>query len=63
MTSASERWYRVPVVWLGAAVLFASIAGCILMIVLASRYPDAAIPMSGPALLKMPETRPPEAPR
>ena len=26
MTNMSERWYRPPVVWLGAAILLASIA-------------------------------------
>ena len=32
-----ERWYRQPVLWLAAAILLASIAGCIGLIVLASR--------------------------
>ena len=36
MTNTSERWYRPPVVWLGAAILLASIAGCIALIVLAT---------------------------
>ena len=36
MTNMSERWYRPPVVWLGAAILLASICGCIALIVLAT---------------------------
>ena len=63
MTTVSERWYRVPVVWLGAAILFGSIAGCVLMIMLASRYPEEPTPYVAPSLLKVPEAREPEAPR
>jgi hypothetical protein len=36
MNDPRERWYRPPVVWLGAAVLFASLAGCIALIVVAT---------------------------
>jgi hypothetical protein len=36
MTNMSERWYRPPVVWLGAAILLASMSGCIALIVLAT---------------------------
>jgi hypothetical protein len=36
MTNMSERWYRPPVVWLGAAILLASMCGCIALIVLAT---------------------------
>jgi|GraSoiStandDraft_4_1057263.scaffolds.fasta_scaffold352609_2 hypothetical protein len=36
MTHMSERWYRPPVVWLGAAILLASIGGCIALIVVAT---------------------------
>lgn len=31
-----ERWYRPPVMWLGAAVLLCSVIGCITLIVVAS---------------------------
>lgn len=61
MTTRSERWYRVPVIWLGAAVLFASLAGCALMIVLASRYPAETALNVAPTVLKIPETREPES--
>jgi hypothetical protein len=60
MTSVSERWYRVPVVWLGVAILLASILGCIGMIVLASRDPGESV-QRGESLLKVPEARGPEA--
>jgi hypothetical protein len=63
VTTVSERWYRVPVVWLGAAILLGSIAGCVLMIMLASRYPEESTPQVGSSLLKVPEAREPEAPR
>jgi hypothetical protein len=63
VTTASERWYRVPVMWLGAAILLGSIAGCVLMIVLASRYPEEPAAHVGSSLLKVPEAREPEAPR
>jgi hypothetical protein len=36
MTPAGERWYRPPVIWLGAAILFASLFGCIAVIVVAT---------------------------
>lgn len=60
MTTASVRWYRLPIVWLGATIFFASIAGCISMVVLASRYPDEPLPLSSDQLLKMPAARAPE---
>jgi len=36
MMKGTEPWYRPPVMWLGIAVLLASIAGCIALIVTAS---------------------------
>lgn len=62
-SDAGERWYRLPVVWLGAAIFFASIAGCISMVVLASRYPDEPLPLHTEQLLKMPAERAAETPR
>lgn len=58
-----ERWYRLPVVWLGAAIFFASIAGCISMVILASRYPDEPLPVHSEKLLRMPAERTPEQPQ
>ena len=48
------QWYRQPVVWLAAAIFFASLAGCIHLIVLGSRYADETLPVAGEQLLKMP---------
>ena len=36
MSNANEPWYRPPVIWLGAAIVLASLAGCIALIVAAS---------------------------
>lgn len=54
MNRSEVRWYRLPLIWLCAAIFLASIAGCITMVVLASRYPDEPLPVSGDRLLKMP---------
>lgn len=59
-TTANERWYKLPILWLGAAILLASIAGCVLMVVLGSRYLDEPLPAAGEQLLKMPTSRVPE---
>ena len=37
------HWYGQPVVWLGVAILLASLAGCVWMIVLGARYADVPI--------------------
>ena len=36
MREPDERWYRPPVMWLGAAILLVSLAGCIALIVVAT---------------------------
>ena len=61
MTTTIERWYRVPVIWLGVAVLFASLAGCAFMVVLALRYPAEPALNVAPTVLKIPATREPES--
>jgi hypothetical protein len=38
--TTAGAWYRQPVIWLGAAILAASLAGCVWMIVLGARYAD-----------------------
>lgn len=51
-------WYRQPVLWLGAAILAASLAGCVWMIVLGARHAD--VPLEGihpHTLLDMPMHR------
>ena len=59
MPTMHERWYSLPVVWLGAAILLASIAGCIGLILSASRYPDEAVRLSDDELLHVPVAREP----
>ena len=54
---AGSAWLRQPVVWLGALVFAASLAGCVLMIVLGARHADEALPTGG-ELLKMPLAEP-----
>ena len=39
-SNRDEAWYRQPILWLGAVILAASLAGCIWMIVLAVQHPD-----------------------
>jgi hypothetical protein len=48
------RWYQQPILWLGFAILLASVAGCIHMIVLGTRYAEEPLPVGGEILLKMP---------
>jgi hypothetical protein len=55
---AGAAWHRQPIVWLGAAVLAASIAGCVWLIVVAERYVDPPLPVEGLQILKVPLTRP-----
>lgn len=50
------RWYRQPILWLGAAIFFASLAGCISMVVLGSRHADEPVPVHSEQLFKMPTT-------
>jgi hypothetical protein len=47
-------WYRLPILWLGAIIFSASVAGCVLMILLGSRHADESLPDAGMTLLKMP---------
>ena len=47
-------WFRQPVVWLGAAILVASIAACIITIVLAVRHADTPVESGSDNVLKVP---------
>jgi sugar phosphate permease len=47
-------WSRQPVIWLGAAILVASIAACIVTIVLAVRHADTPIETGSGNILKVP---------
>lgn len=57
MTTSDEHWYRLPIAWLGVAIFILSIAGCIGVIVLASRYSDEPLPVVGERLMKVPAER------
>jgi hypothetical protein len=57
MPTPHERWYSLPVLWLGAAIFVASIAGCIGLILSASRYPDEPLQLSDDELLHVPVAR------
>jgi hypothetical protein len=54
----SRAWFRQGIVWLGAAVFAASIAGCIWLIVVAERNADPPLPNTGPQIMKVPVARP-----
>ena len=54
----SRAWYRQGIVWLGAAVFSASIAGCLWLIVVAERHVDPPLPIDGPQIMKVPVARP-----
>jgi hypothetical protein len=48
-------WYRQPVLWLGAAIFAASLAGCVWTIVLGARHADVPVQAVQPyTLLDMP---------
>ena len=53
-----SAWYRQPVLWLGALLFAASLAGCVWMIVLGARHADAPIDTGAVEVFKMPLTRP-----
>lgn len=48
-----------PLIWLAAAIFVASIAGCIVMIVLAERHADVEVATGGAAIFKVPLERAP----
>lgn len=54
VVSQADAWYRVPVLWLGALIFGASVAGCVMMILLGSQHADEPVAETGPTLLKMP---------
>ena len=51
-------WFRQPVVWLGAAILVAAIAGSIITIVLAARHADTPVETGSDNVLKVPLRHP-----
>lgn len=55
---AAGVWYRQPVLWLGMLLFAASLAGCVLMIVLGARHADESLPTAGGEVAHMPLARP-----
>jgi len=47
-------WFRQPVVWLGTAVFLATIAACIVTIVLSVRHADTPVETAGGTAFKVP---------
>ena len=56
--AADDAWWRQPVLWLGAAILLASLAGCIVMLMLAARHADVPLAKAGVEVLRVPVARP-----
>ncbi len=49
-------WYRQPVVWLGMLVFVASIAGCVWIISVGTRYADTPVETSRSNVFGVPAT-------
>jgi hypothetical protein len=41
-----SAWYQQPVLWLGAVIFIASLAGCVWIIVASARHADVALDTS-----------------
>jgi hypothetical protein len=52
--SVAGRWFRQPVLWLGALIFVASLLGCVVTIVLAWRYADTPFETTGAGVMKVP---------
>ena len=50
----SSEWIRQPIVWLGAAVLCASILACVTTIILAWQHADIPIDTAERSVMKVP---------
>ena len=61
-TSAAVRWYRQPIVWFGALVFAALVAGIATTIVIAARYADEPLPVDSSRVLSTPLDRAPDRP-
>jgi hypothetical protein len=57
MSTLGERWYRVPILWLGASILIVCLLGCISLVMLASREPIEALPATTEQVLRVPTSR------
>lgn len=61
--SGGAVWYRMPIFWLAVLMLVASLAGCIITIMIALGQPSDALGDDGERIFKVPTTHLPEAPR
>lgn len=52
--AAAGAWYRQPLLWIGALIFVASLAGCVWMIVLSARHADAPVPTHQTGALGVP---------
>ena len=52
------RWFRQPVLWLGALIFLVSLVACLVTIVLAWRHADAPVETVGPRVMKVPTGHP-----
>jgi len=43
-----DAWFRQPVLWLGVAIFVASLLGCVITIVIATRNADVPVPAVAP---------------
>lgn len=59
----SSRWYRQPLLWLGLAIFAASMAGCLWIIRVSSRYADPPLPTQARSVMGVPATAQPRAER
>jgi hypothetical protein len=50
----SGAWHRQPILWLGAAVFLASLAGCAWIIVASARHADTPLPDAPHAVFGVP---------
>ncbi len=51
-----------PLIWIGAAILAASLAGCIWLIVVAVRHADTDVAVGSATVFKVPRERAPAPP-
>jgi len=58
-TRDPAAWHRQPVAWLAAAIFVATLVGCIVTIVTASRHGDAPVDTGAKQLMAIPLAEPP----
>lgn len=57
--AARVAWYRQPIFWLAAALFVASLAGCIVTIIIALAQPSDALPDGGERVFRVPTSHGP----